>query len=78
MNLRSTIGMCVIIVGAFSLTSCQPPTPRIVRVEALSHAVVISSDATAKTVLSAFDRAGQVIQVYDLDGLPTNSSKRFR
>ncbi len=74
MNLRSTIRLCVIIMWVFSLTSCQPPTPRVVKVEAPSHAVGISSDATVKTILSAFDPTEQVIQVRDLDGLLTNFS----
>lgn len=71
MNLRFTIGLCVTIVWACSLMSCQPPTPRIIKVEAPSHAVAIHSDPTVKTVLSAFDPAEQVIQVHDLDGLLT-------
>ncbi len=28
MSLRFIVGLCAIIVGAFSVTTCQPPTPR--------------------------------------------------
>ena len=78
MSFRLAIGLCAIIVGVFSLALCQPPTPRIVRGEASSNTVYISSDAKAKTVLSAFNPAEQVIQIRDLDGLLTNFSTRDR
>ena len=78
MSFRLAIGLCTIIVGVLSLALCQPPTPRIVRGEASSNTVYISSDAKAKTVLSAFNPAEQVIQIRDLDGLLTNFSTRDR
>lgn len=67
MNFRFTIGLCAIIVGAFGLASCQPPTPRVVRVEAPTHAGVAPNDTTA-----------QGIQVRDLDDPLSNFSKRSR
>ncbi len=74
MNFQFTLKFYTLVLGVISLTSCQPPTPRVVKVEAPSHAVGISSDATVKTILSAFDPTEQVIQVRDLHGLLTNFS----
>jgi len=78
MSPRFTIWLCAIVVGASSLTACQPPTPRAVRVDVPSHAVVIFIDVTAKAVLSAFDPTEQVIQIRNLDGLLTNFSRGDR
>lgn len=78
MSLRFTIWFCAIVVGAPSLTACQPPTPRAVRVDAPSHAVVIFNHVTVRTVFSAFDPTEQVIQIRNLDGLLTNFSRRDR
>jgi len=58
MSLRFTVWLCAIAVGVISLTSCQPPRPRIAKVEVLSYADMTISDSSAETILSAFDPAG--------------------
>jgi len=78
MNLRFTMGLCAIIMGVFSLTLCQPPTPRIARVEALSCAVATTSGTTVQGILAACDSTGQAVQIRDLDGLLSHFSKHSR
>ncbi len=69
MSLRFTIWLCAIAVGVISLTSCQPPTPRIVKVEMPACEVVTSSSARAQDTLGSFDLVERAIHVRDLDGL---------
>jgi len=61
MTLRSGIALCVIVVGLSGLTLCQPPTPRIARVEVAPFPTV--NNAKAKNLLTPSSRAERVIQV---------------
>ncbi len=76
MSLRFTIGLCAIIVGVFSLTICQPPRPRIARVEVAPFPTV--NNAETKDILTGYSQAERVIQVRDLDGPLSYFSKRSR
>jgi hypothetical protein len=40
MNLRFTIGLCAVVIGVFSVSLCQPPTPRIAKGEGPADVVV--------------------------------------
>ena len=73
MSLRFTVGLCAIIVGVFSLTSCQPPTPRIARIEVPPFPAF--NNAETKDIFTASSQAERVIQVRDLDGPLSNVSK---
>ena len=76
MSLRLAIGLCAIIVGVLSLALCQPPTPRIARVEVPPFQAV--HNAEAKDILIASGQAERITQIADLDNPLTNSSKRSR
>lgn len=78
MSLRFIVGLCAIIVGAFSVTICQPPTPRISKGEGPAQAAVASGVTTVQGILVAFDLTGLALQIRNLDGQLTNSSKRSR
>ncbi|THJ16571.1 MAG: hypothetical protein CAF42_011475 [Nitrospira sp. CG24B] len=76
MSFRSAIGLCAIIVGVLSLALCQPPTPRIARVEVPPFQVV--NNAEAKDILIASSQAERITQIGDLDDPFTNFSTRDR
>jgi hypothetical protein len=76
MSLRFTIGLCAIILGASSLTLCQPPRPRIAGVEIPPVPTV--NNVEAKDIFTASNQAERVIQVRDLDDPLSNFSKRSR
>ena len=76
MSLRFTIGLCAIIIGIGSLTLCQPPRPRIARVEVSPS--VTTNNAEAKGFVSGYSQAERVIQVPDRDDPLSNLSKRSR
>jgi hypothetical protein len=76
MSLRFTIGLCAIILGASSLTLCQPPRPRIAGVEVPPFPTV--NHAETKDIFTASNQAERVIQVRDLDDPLSNFSKRSR
>ena len=76
MSFRLAIGLCAIIVGVLSLTLCQPPTPRITRVEVPPFQAV--NNAEAKDILIASSQAERITQVRDLDGLLTHYVSRHR
>lgn len=72
MSLRFTIGLCVIIVGVFGLTLCQPPIPRIASEEMPPFPAV---NPETKVILTACSRAERVLLVHDLGGPLSNVSK---
>lgn len=76
MSFRLAIGLCTIIVGVLSLTLCQPPTPRIARVEVPPFQAV--NNAETKDILIASGQAERITQITDLDDLLTNFSTRDR
>ncbi len=76
MSFRIAIGLCTIIVGVLSLTLCQPPTPRIARVEVPPFQAV--NNAEAKDILIASSQTERITQITDLDDLLTNFSTRDR
>jgi len=76
MSFRLAIGLCAIILGASSLTLCQPPRPRIAGVEVPPFQAV--NNAEAKDILMASSQAERIIQVRDLDGLLTHYVSRHR
>lgn len=55
------------IMGVLSLTLCQPPTPRIARVEAPPCAVTAIA-TTAQSIPAACDSTAPAVQIRDLDG----------
>jgi len=77
MNLRFTIGLCAVVIGVFSVSLCQPPTPRIAKGEEPADVVVAPGGTSAQGALVAFDSTEQAIQAGDLDGLLINSSKHY-
>jgi hypothetical protein len=76
MNLRSTIGLCAVVIGVFSVSLCQPPTPRIAEVEGPADVVVSSINVATQNSLIAFESAEQAIQVRDPYGLLSNFLRR--
>jgi len=76
MSFRLAIGLCAIILGASSLTLCQPPRPRIAGVEIPPVQTV--NNAEAKDILIASSQAERIIQVRDPDGLLTHYVSRHR
>jgi len=76
MSLRFIVGLCAIILGGSSLTFCQPPTPRIARVEVPPFQAV--NNAEAKDILIASSQAERITEVRDLDGLLTHYVSRHR
>ena len=76
MSFRSAIGLCAIIVGVLSLALCQPPTPRIARVEVPSFPTV--NNAETRDVLTVSRQAGRIVKITDLDDPFTNFSTRDR
>jgi hypothetical protein len=76
MSFRFTSGLCALILGASSLTLCQPPTPRIARVEVPPFQAV--NNAEAKDILIASSQAERITQVRDLDGLLTHYVSHHR
>ena len=76
MSFRFTIGLCAIILGASSLTLCQPPRPRIAGVEIPPVPTV--NNAEAKDILIGSSQAERLIQVRDPDGLLTHYVSRHR
>ena len=55
MNLRFIMRFWVVVVGVACLMSCQPPTPRIVKLERPAYGVVTPSGATAQDPLGSVD-----------------------
>lgn len=78
MNPPSVIALCAIVVALYGLTACQPPTPRIAGVEALSDAIVAINEVVVKTILAASGPATQAIRIQNLDGLRTHFTTRSR
>ena len=78
MNLRFMIGLCALVIGVFSVSLCQPPTPRIAKGEGSADVIVSSINATTQDILIVLEPADQAIQVRDLDGLLSSFSKRSR
>ena len=76
MSFRLAIGLCAIILGASSLTLCQPPRPKIAGVEVPSFPTV--NNAETRDVLTVSRQAGRIVKITDLDNPLTNSSKRSR
>lgn len=76
MSFRLAIGLCAIIVGVYSLTLCQPPTPRIARVEVPPFQAV--NNAEAKDILIASSQVERITPITDLDDPVTNFSMRDR
>ncbi len=72
MSFRFIIGLWAVVVGVFSMSLCQPPTPRIAEGEGLADVVVSSINVATQDSLIAFESAEQVIQVRDPDGLLSN------
>jgi hypothetical protein len=62
---RSGIALCAVVVGLSGLTLCQPPTPRIARVEVPTFST--ANNAETKDILTASSQAEWVIQVRDPD-----------
>ncbi|MGQ0695405.1 MAG: hypothetical protein ACT4OL_07505 [Nitrospiraceae bacterium] len=69
MKSRFSVEVCVIVIGASSLTCCHPPTPRIAKVEVALCPIVTTPDATMKDIFVANDRAKEAIREKDPDGL---------
>jgi len=59
MTIRSGIMLCAVIVGRAGLTLCQPPRPRIARVDMPSSPIVHSIET--KVILTASHRAKRII-----------------
>lgn len=78
MNLRFMIGLCALVIGVFSVSLCQPPTPRIAKGEGPADVIVSSVNATMQDTLFAFESAEPAVQVRDLDGRLSNFSRRLR
>lgn len=78
MNPPSVIALCAIVVALYGLTACQPPTPRIAGVEALSDTIVAINEVVVKTILAASGPATQAIRIQNLDGLRTHFTTRSR
>ena len=78
MNLRFMIGLCALVIGVFSVSLCQPPTPRIAKGEGPADVIVSSINATTQDTRFVFESADQAIQLRDLDGLVSSFSKRSR
>lgn len=57
MNPKSVITLCVVVLGASSLTLCRPPTPRIARVDAPAYAMVTNTGTTLKEISAAINQA---------------------
>lgn len=57
MNLRFTIGLWAVVIGVFSVSLCQPPTPRIAEGERPADVVVSSVNVTTQDSLIAFKSA---------------------
>jgi hypothetical protein len=55
--------MCAVVVGLSGLTLCQPPAPRIARVEASLFPT--ANNAEMKDILSVSSRVERVIQLPD-------------
>lgn len=51
------IGLCAVVIGVFSVSLCQPPTPRIAKDEGSADVVVYSIKATTQDTLFAFESA---------------------
>lgn len=78
MNLRVMTEGCAMIMGVLSLTLCQPPTPRIAKIETPSYAIATTTDTTARGIIVACDSTAQAVQIPDLDGLLSHFSKHSR
>lgn len=78
MNLRFTIGVCAVVAGVFSVSLCQPPTPRIANSERPADVIVSSINATTQDTLFAFESEEPAVQVRDLEGRLSNFSRRMR
>lgn len=78
MNLRFTIGLWAVVIGVFSVSLCQPPTPRIAKGEGPKDVAVSSINATTQDTLFAFEPPEPTVQVRDLDGRFSNFSRRLR
>ena len=78
MNLRFMIGLCALVIGVFSVSLCQPPTPRIAKGEGPADVIVSSISTTTQDTLFAFESAEPAVQVRDLDGRLSNFSRRLR
>lgn len=49
MNLRFMIGLWAVVIGVFSVSLCQPPTPRIAKGEGPADVVVPPSTLQCRT-----------------------------
>ena len=78
MNLRFMIGLCALVIGVFSVSLCQPPTPRIAKGEGPADVIVSSISATRQDTFFVFQSAEPAVQVRDLDGQLSNFSRRLR
>lgn len=78
MNLRFMIGLCALVIGVFSVSLCQPPTPRIAKDEGPADVIVSSINATTQDTLFAFESEEPAVQVRDLEGRLSNFSRRMR
>lgn len=57
MNVRFAIGLCAVVIGVFSVSLCQPPTPRIANGEGPTGVGVFFIKATTQDLLIAFESA---------------------
>jgi hypothetical protein len=55
MSFRIAIGLCTIVVAVSSLTSCQPPAPRIAKANEPVTMLATSNGATTLTGLGVFN-----------------------
>lgn len=76
MKFRSGIALCAMFVGLSGLTLCQPPTPRIARVEVPPFPT--ANNAETKDILTSSSQAAWGVQVRDPDGLLTHDVSRHR
>lgn len=60
MNLQFTIRVCTVAIGLSSLSLCQPPTPRIARIEEPSNAIATVREIIAEASLTYLDRSEQL------------------
>ena len=57
MILRLPITLCALVIGVFSVSLCQPPTPRIANSERPADVVVSFSNAATQGILIAHESA---------------------
>lgn len=59
MSLRFIVVLCAIIVGVVSMTSCQPPAPRIAKAKEPVSMIATSNGTTTLTGLGVFNPVGK-------------------